>query len=146
LDRLAAEDAACAAADRVLAAIAHEIAEGEAAWHEAWRPAGLVPGPPAEMAAWLTETENMIEAEQRLAEQRIERDRLSARIEAARAPLAALFTRAGLDPAPDLDVGQALERLETRVATLASRWEANLQTGGLLRAAAAAADRLDVAL
>ena len=146
LDRLAAEDAACAAADRVLAGIVQDVAEGEAAWREAWRPAGLVPGPPAEMAAWLTETENLIEAEQRLAEQRIERDRLSARIEAARAPLAGLVARAGLDPAPDLEVGQALERVETRVATLASRWEANLQTAGLLRAAAATAQRLDAAL
>ena len=42
------------------------------------------------MAAWLAEVENLIEAEQRLAEQRIEADRLRMRIEAARAPLADL--------------------------------------------------------
>ncbi|CAA2159824.1 hypothetical protein MBRA_05007 [Methylobacterium brachiatum] len=98
------------------------------------------------MAAWLAETENLIEAEQRLAEQRIERDHLRARIESARAPLADLFARAGLDPAPDGDIGQALERLEARVATLASRWEANLETGGRLRAAAATAEKLQAAL
>jgi uncharacterized protein YhaN len=146
LDRLAAEEAAVTAAEQLLAGIVDDIAEGEAAWREAWLPAGLVPGPPVEMAAWLAETESLIEAEQRLAEQRIEGDRLWTRIEAARAPLADLFTRAGLEPAPDGDVGQALERLEARVATLASRWEANLQTGGLLRAASAAVGRLDAVL
>jgi uncharacterized protein YhaN len=146
LDRLAVEDAALAEADSVLAGIADEIAEGEAAWREAWQAAGLVPGPPAEMAAWLAETESLIDGEQQLAEQRIERDHLQARIESARAPLADLFTRAGLDPAPDGDIGQALERLEARVATLASRWEANLETGGRLRAAAATAEKLEAAL
>ncbi|MCJ2096128.1 AAA family ATPase [Methylobacterium sp. J-072] len=146
LDRLAAEDAALAAAEQVLAGIADEIAEGEAAWREAWQPVGLVPGPPAEMAAWLAETESLIDGEQQLAEQRIERDHLKARIESARAPLADLFTRAGLDPEPEGEIGQALERLEARVATLASRWEANLETGGRLRAAAATAEKLEAAL
>lgn len=145
LDRLAAEDAAAAAAAGILAGMADDIAEGEAAWREVWQPVGLVPGPPAEMAAWLAEAESLIEAEQRLAEQRIERDRLWIRIEDARAPLADLGLRAGLDPAPDGGVGQILERIEARVATLASRWEANLQTGGLLRAATATADRLEAA-
>ncbi|MFB0490459.1 uncharacterized protein YhaN [Methylobacterium sp. OAE515] len=142
-DRLAAEEAEVAAAQDILDGITADIAAGEAAWHAAWLPAGIEPGPPVEMAAWLAETENLIEAEQRLAEQRIERERLAARIEAARSPLADLYARSGLDPAPELEVGPALERLEARVATLASRWEANLQTGGLLRAAWAACARLD---
>ncbi|MDP4004889.1 YhaN family protein [Methylobacterium sp. NEAU K] len=146
LERLAAEEAAVAAAEAILAGLAGEIAEGEAAWREAWQPAGIVPGPPAEMAAWLAETESLIEAEQRLAEQRIERDRLGARIEAARAPLADLCARAGLDAGPDFEIGPTLERLEARVATLASRWEANLETGGLLRAATATTERLELAL
>ncbi len=47
---------------------------------------------------------------------------------------------------PEGDIGQALERLEARVATLASRWEANLETGGRLRAAAATAEKLEAAL
>ncbi|WP_457105734.1 AAA family ATPase [Methylobacterium sp. P5_C11] len=146
LERLAAEEAEAREADAILAGLAAEIAAGEAAWREAWRPAGLVPGPPAEMAAWLAEVENLIEAEQRLAEQRIEADRLRIRIEAARAPLADLRVRSGLDAAPDLEVAAALESLEARVAALASRWEAHLQTGGSLRAAEAAAERLEAAL
>jgi uncharacterized protein YhaN len=146
LERLAAEEADVATVDGVLAGIAAEIAEGQAAWRAAWRPAGVAPGTPAEMAAWLAEVESLIEAEQRLAEQRIERDRLQARIEDARAPLADLCTRAGLEPVPDFEIGPTLERLEERVATLASRWEANLQTGGLLRAARAATERLKAAL
>ena len=50
----------------------------------------------------------LIEAEQRLAAQRIEADRLLARIETARGPLADLRTRAGLDAAPDLEIAAAL--------------------------------------
>ena len=145
LERLAAEEADLAAAEEDLAGICAEIAEGEAAWREAWRPAGIVPASPAEMAAWLTEVEGLIEAEQRLADQRIGRGRVWAGIEAARSPIADLGARAGLEPAPALEIGEALERLEARVATLASRWEANLQTGGALRAARAAAERLDAA-
>ncbi|MEL6063856.1 AAA family ATPase [Methylobacterium sp. DCY52] len=144
-DRLAAEEAELAAAEDGLAGIAAEIAEGEAAWREAWRAAGIVPGSPAEMAAWLGEVESLIEAEQRLADQRIERDRVSAAIEAARAPIADLWTRAGLEPEPGLDLGTCLERFEARVATLTSRWEASLQTGGLLHAARAAVERLEAA-
>ncbi|MDE3749156.1 ATP-binding protein [Methylobacterium radiotolerans] len=146
LERLAAEEAEAAQADDVLAGLAAEIAAGEAAWGEAWRPAGLVPGPPAEMAAWLAEVESLIEAEQRLAAQRIEADRLLARIETARGPLADLRTRAGLDAAPDLEIAAALDGLEARIAALASRWEANLQTGGLLRAAGLAVERLEASL
>lgn len=146
LERLAAEEAEAARADDVLAGLAAEIAAGEAAWGEAWRPAGLVPGPPAEMAAWLAEVESLIEAEQRLAAQRIEADRLLARIETARGPLADLRTRAGLDAAPDLEIAAALDGLEARIAALASRWEANLQTGGLLRAAGLAVERLEASL
>ena len=146
LERLAAEEAEAAQADDVFAGLAAEIAAGEAAWGEAWRPAGLVPGPPAEMAAWLAEVESLIEAEQRLAAQRIEADRLLARIETARGPLADLRTRAGLDAAPDLEIAAALDGLEARIAALASRWEANLQTGGLLRAAGLAVERLEASL
>ncbi|QGY03848.1 AAA family ATPase [Methylobacterium mesophilicum SR1.6/6] len=145
LDRLAAEEAALAAAADDVAGIDAEIAEGEAAWREAWREAGIVPASPAEMVAWLAEIETMIEAEERLADQRLGRDRIWAEIDAARAPIAALGARAGLDPAPGLDSGQAFDRLEDRVATLASRWEANLQTGGSLRAAQTAAERLEAA-
>ncbi|WP_245295899.1 hypothetical protein [Methylobacterium sp. C1] len=105
-----------------------------------------MPGPPAEMAAWLAEVESLIEAEQRLAAQRIEADRLLARIETARGPLADLRTRAGLDAAPDLEIAAALDGLEARIAALASRWEANLQTGGLLRAAGLAVERLEASL
>jgi uncharacterized protein YhaN len=144
-DRLAADETEVAGAEDVLAGLAADIAAGEAAWREVWRPAGIVPGPPGEMAAWLAEVENLIEAEQRLAEQRIERERTGARIEAARPALADLCARAGLDPAPDATLGSALDRLEARIGTLASRWEANLQTGGLLRAARAAAARLEAA-
>ncbi|UIN33362.1 ATP-binding protein [Methylobacterium oryzae] len=146
LERLAAEEAEAARADDVLAGLAAEIAAGEAAWREAWRPAGLVPGPPAEMAAWLAEVESLIEAEQRLAAQRIEADRLLARIEAARGPMADLRSRAGLDAAPDLEIAAALDGLEVRIAALASRWEANLQTAGLLRAAGLSVARLEASL
>lgn len=146
LERLATEEAEATQADEVLAALAAELAAGEAAWQEAWRPAALVPGPPAEMAAWLAEVESLIEAEQRLAAQRIEADRLRVRIEAARAPLTDLRNRAGLDAAPDLEIAAALDGLEARVATLASRWEANLQTAGLVRAAGLSVERLERAL
>ena len=145
LDRLTVEETALAAAAEDLAGIDAEIAEGEAAWREAWQAAEIVPASPAEMTAWLAEVETMIEAEQRLADQRLGRDKVWAEIDAARAPIAALSLRAGLEPAPDLDVGQALERLEARVATLAGRWEANLQTGGSLRSARAATERLELA-
>ncbi|MCJ2073873.1 AAA family ATPase [Methylobacterium sp. J-030] len=144
-DRLAAEEAELAAAEDNLAGIVAEIAEGEAAWRAAWQAAGLVPGSPAAMAAWLGEVESLIEAEQRLADQRIERDRVSAVIEAARAPIADLWARAGLAPEPDLDLALRLDRFEARVATLTSRWEASLQTGGLLHAARAAVERLETA-
>ncbi|AIQ88660.1 ATP-binding protein [Methylobacterium oryzae] len=146
LERLATEEAEATQADEVLAALAAELAAGEAAWQEAWRPAALVPGPPAEMAAWLAEVESLIEAEQRLAAQRIEADRLRVRIEAARAPLTDLRHRAGLDAAPDLEIAAALDGLEARVATLASRWEANLQTAGLVRATGLSVERLERAL
>ncbi|MCJ2132531.1 AAA family ATPase [Methylobacterium sp. J-026] len=145
LDRLGAEEAALAAAEADLAEIAAEIAEGEAAWREAWRPAGIEPGSPVAMAAWLAEVESLIEAEQRLADQRIGRERIWAGIEAARAPIADLRARAGLEPEPDLDLAASLDRIEARIATLASRWEASLQTGGLLRATRAAAERLKAA-
>ena len=54
-------------------------------------------------------------------------DRLRTRIEAARAPLSDLRARAGLDAAPDLEIAAALEGLEARLATLASRWEATFR-------------------
>ncbi|WP_331303051.1 hypothetical protein [Methylobacterium oryzae] len=98
------------------------------------------------MAAWLAEVESLIEAEQRLAAQRIEADRLLARIETVRGPLADLRTRAGLDAAPDLEIAAALDGLEARIAALASRWEANLQAGGLLRAAGLSVERLEASL
>ncbi|PJI37189.1 hypothetical protein CTI14_66745, partial [Methylobacterium radiotolerans] len=53
------------------------------------------------------------------------------------------WRRAGLDAAPDLEIAAALDGLEARIAALASRWEANLQTGGLLRAAGLAVERLE---
>jgi uncharacterized protein YhaN len=145
LDRLAAEETEVSDAAAVLAALDAESAEGEAAWRAAWRPAGIEPGPPAEMAGWLAEAESLIEGEQRLAAQRIERDRLRARIAAARAPLAELSAQAGLEAAPDGDPGACLERLEARIATLVNRWEANLQTAGLLRAARDAVARQELA-
>ncbi|MCJ2065198.1 AAA family ATPase [Methylobacterium sp. J-088] len=145
LDRLAAEEETLAGGLHDLAGIEAQIAEGEAAWRAAWAGTGITPASPAEMAAWLAEVEDLVEAEQRLSGDRLRLDETRAAIESARAPLAALSARAGLDASPGIEVGPALERLEARLATLTSRWEASLQTGGLLRASRAAAERLDAA-
>ncbi|WP_267355433.1 MULTISPECIES: YhaN family protein [unclassified Methylobacterium] len=145
LDRLAAEEETLAGALHELSGIEAQIAEGEAAWRAAWGGTGITPASPVEMAAWLAEVEDLVEAEQRLSGDRLRLDETRAAIEAARAPLAELSARAGLDASPGIEVGPALERLEARLATLTSRWEASLQTGGLLRAARAAAERLDAA-
>jgi len=145
LDRLAAQEEILAAAMHDLAEIDAQIAEGEAAWREAWQGSGVAPASPVEMAAWLADVQNLIEAEQRLAEDRIRLDDIRAAIEAAHAPVAELSARAGLDTPTEIAVGPALELLEARVATLAGRWEASLQTGGLLHAARAAVERLEAA-
>ncbi|MDP4023173.1 AAA family ATPase [Methylobacterium sp. NEAU 140] len=144
--RLAAARAEAEAAGTALAEAAGRLAEGEAAWREAWAAAGIAPHPPAEMATWLSEAESLIETEQEIARRRIEGDRLGAEITAARAPLAGICARAGLDDLAGLDVGAVLARAEERVALLGSRREAGLESAGLLRAAAAASQRLDAAL
>lgn len=146
LRRLSAAEAEAEEESAVLAGIVAEIAEGEAAWAAEWAAAGIVPAQPAEMARWLAEAQVAIEAEQDIAEQVINRDRLAAQIEAARAPLAALCERMGIEALPGLDAGGVLDRLDARIGALATRWEGERERMGRLDAARRAADRLAAAL
>lgn len=144
--RLHAAEAEATAEAEALAGIEAEMAEGEAAWRAEWEGAGIMPASPAEMARWLAEAQVAIEAEQDIAEQGINRDRLAARIEAAREPLAALGERMGIEALPGLDIGGILDRLDARLGALATRWEAERENIGRLDAARQAADRLAAAL
>ncbi|MGC5777314.1 AAA family ATPase [Methylobacterium sp. NFXW15] len=146
LHRLAGAEAEADEEARALAAIDGELDEGEAAWRAEWAGVGLVPASPAEMVRWLAEAQVAIEAEQDILEQGINRDRLTAQIEAARAPLAALSERVGLEPLSGLEIGGVLERIEARLAALATRWEAEREKIGRLDAARQAADRFAAAL
>ncbi|MGU3538562.1 AAA family ATPase [Methylobacterium sp. A54F] len=146
LQRLAVERAA---AEAVEAALADIVAEGEAAdeaWRGAWAPAGIDPHPPGEMAAWRTEVEALVESGEGLETQRIEHAHASARIEAARAPLAELGLRAGLTDLPGLDAARLLERLEEHLADLTARWERAREVRLRLRAADEEIARLDAGL
>ncbi|WP_375455037.1 AAA family ATPase [uncultured Methylobacterium sp.] len=116
-------DAAMADAKRAEAEAALEAAQ--AAWRACWAPAGIVPAPPVEMGAWLTEVETLLESQQAIEAQAIERARIADRVEGFRAPLAALGQRAGLSDLAGLDVGLALTRVEERVAALAAAWDAS---------------------
>lgn len=139
--RLEAETEEVEAADRDLAAIETARAEAEAAWQAAWLPAGLAAAPPAEMAAWLGEVQTLLDALAAVETQSIEQRRLVERVEAARAPLAALAARAGLDLLPGLDPGLILARIEERVAALGEAWERAREAEGRARAAAEQAAR-----
>lgn len=130
-----------ALAGRAEADAARGIAE--AAWTAAWKPAGLVPAPPAEMAAWRAEAETLIEAHQAVETERLERARLAARIEGHRAALRDLGRRAGLPELDGLPLGLVLDRLETRVAALAEAWEAARESKAGARAAAGQAARIE---
>lgn len=138
--RLATEQADEAAARAVLAGIEAQAAEALAEWHAAWAPAGLLPAPPAEMAAWLGEAANIIDGQQVLESRRNDVATLSRRIETCRAPLGDLARRAGLDDGltPDL----LLTRLDDRITELAGLWEAGREAQAGLRAAATQLSRL----
>lgn len=146
LQRLSAAEAEATEEAALLAGIEAQIAEGEAAWRAEWAAAGIAPAAPAEMNRWLAEAQVAIEAEQDIADQGINRDRLAAQIEAAGAPLAALCQRMGIEALPGLDAGGVLDRLEARLSALATRWEGERETMGRLAAARQAADRLGAAL
>lgn len=139
LAEMAEEEAALATCDA-------DIAEGEDAWQEAWREAGLRPGPPVEMARWLAEAQAVIGAEQDLADERISRDRYAAEIAAAREPLAALCARAGMEVLPGLDLTAMLDGLEGHLRALSTRWEAGREATGRLGAARQAAERHETIL
>ena len=146
LRRLDAETAEATAADETLEAIEAETAEGLTAWTALWRPAGIDPAAPAEMAPWLTEAAALIEGKGDLDGRRIDGALLSERIEAARAPLAELGGRAGLPDLAGLAVGLILARVEERVAALGNRWEATREANARIRAAATGIARFDAAL
>lgn len=133
---------AAAETDRI-AVIDAEIAQGEAAWREEWAAAGIAPTAPAEMSRWLSEAQVAIEAEQDMAEQALNREKLAKPIEDARAPLAALCERAGIEPLPGLDVAGILDRLDARLDALATRWEAERETIGRRDAARRSVERLE---
>jgi len=132
--------------ERALDEAEAQVAEGEAAWQEAWRETGVRPGPPVEMARWIAEAQAVIGAEQDLAEERIARDRLAEQIAAAAGPLAALCERAGLAVLPGLDPAAMLDLLEGHLAALGTRWEAAREAIGRLAAARQAAERQQAAL
>ena len=150
--RLEAEEAEADAAAGTLAAIEAEAAEGRCAWEDLWRPAGIEPATPAEMAAWLGEAEALIESKDALDERRIERTLRAERIETARAPLLTLAARAGLtdrdgsETVERLDVALILGRLEERVAAIASRWETTREANARVGAAAAGIARFEASL
>ncbi|WP_279599077.1 YhaN family protein [Methylobacterium sp. J-076] len=144
--RLAAALAEVAEDEESLTAREADVAEGEAAWQEAWREAGIRPGPPVEMTRWLAEAQAVIGAEQDLADERISRDRYAAEIAAAREPLAALCVRAGMEVLPGLDPAALLDGLEGHLRALATRWEAGREAIGRLGAARQAAERQEAAL
>jgi len=144
--RLAACLAEVAEEDDALTASEADVAEGEAAWQDAWREAGIRPGPPVEMARWLAEAQAVIGAEQDLADERISRDRYAAEIAAAREPLAALCTRAGMEVLPGLDLTALLDGLEGHLRALATKWEAGREATGRLGAARQAAERQEAIL
>ncbi|MCJ2035797.1 YhaN family protein [Methylobacterium sp. J-068] len=121
---LETERAEAAAAADALAACEARLAEGDAAWREAWAPCGIEPAAPAEMAAWLTEVETLLDDRQTLETTRLEQARMAARVEACRAPLADLSRRADLPDLDGLDVGRMLARVTDRIAELGLRWEA----------------------
>lgn len=143
--RLDADDAESLEASGELAWLRDALAETEASWRAAWHPAGFLPGPPAEMAAWLLEAETLIEAHDDLEARRVDAALLSQRIEAARAPLLALAARAGLVDPEGFEAGMLLERVEDRIAALGRHWEATREADARLRAASAGIARLDAA-
>jgi uncharacterized protein YhaN len=144
--RLAAARAEAGEEEQALAQSEADIAEGQAAWQEAWREVGIRPGPPVEMARWLAEAQAVIAAEQDLADERISRDKLAAEIAKASAPLAALCARAGLEVLPGLDPVALLDGLERHLGALGTRWEAAREAIGRLGAARQAAERQEAAL
>ena len=144
--RLAAAQAEAGDEEQALAASEADIAEGQAAWEEAWRGAGIRPAPPVEMARWLAEAQAVIAAEQDLADERISRDKLAAQIAEATGPLSALCARAGLETLPGLDPIARLDGLERHLAALGTRWEAAREATGRLGAARQAAERQEAAL
>ncbi|WP_132253075.1 ATP-binding protein [Methylobacterium segetis] len=141
--RLDAEEAEAAEAAQELAALDARLAEGRAAWREAWAPAGIEPATPAEMTAWLTEVEARAEDYLALEGRRAEHAHLAARIEAARAPLLALSRRAGLSDLDGLDPGLILARAEDRVAALSAAWEATREAQARARAIAEQIARIE---
>ncbi len=144
--RLAAAQAEAGEEETALAESEADIAEGNAAWQEAWREAGIRPAPPVEMARWLAEAQAVIAAEQDLADERISRDKLAAEIAGFAGPLTALYARAGLEMLPGLDPVALLDGLERHLGALGTRWEAAREAIGRLGAARQAAERQAAAL
>ena len=146
LARRDAQVAECEAAKARLAECETRLTGAGDDWRRAWEAAGLVPGSPAEMALWLGEVEGLIDTHQVLQEQAIERDALVARIDACRAPLAALGRRAGLSDLDGLDAGLSLTRLEDHIASLAARWDAEREKQARFQALSETVARIAAAL
>jgi uncharacterized protein YhaN len=107
-ERGACEERAAAARERVGLLAARRDAH-TAAWRAQWQPLGVVPGPPAEMKAWLAAHAALVRTAEDLSSTEADAAALRASIETHREPLGALLVEQS-SPAPGASLGSLLDR------------------------------------
>ena len=102
-------------------------AEASAAWQAAWAPAGIEPGAPRRMRAWLQDRQGLVERLRELQERERKADALEREFAARRGELDERLRALALDPAGEgeslADLSARCRRVVERQGALASRRE-----------------------
>ncbi len=120
--RLADRRATALAASVRLDEVTASLLALEAEWTAAWRPAGVEPLPPGEMASWLERLAGLIEAREGHARRRVQIEAALAEEERLQPHLAALSGELALAPLAGLDAETLGGRIETEIERMARRW------------------------
>jgi len=140
-DRLGEARVAAETAQAAGAATTQRRAQTEADWAALWAPGGVSPRSPEAMAGWTERVTQLLTRRRRLAERRAAMAALTEKLEAQRAPLAALAQALGDSAEPALPI-ETLHRV-TRAALekLRDAWAAARKDAALREAAGTALAR-----
>lgn len=125
---------------RALAACATAAAAAEAdrraaraEWLDLWRPAGIQPTAPREMAPWLVEVGRLVDRAEELDGRRAHLAAVEGRLAAAAPALAELAADLGLAPMPELGFLAGLERAGDAIRRLSEGWNAARGAAAVMR-------------
>lgn len=93
------------------------------AWTAAWAPAGIVPLPPAEMAAWLSAVEGLLDRREKLESLCEELATIETAVRSIEPMLGELAVEAGLLELNELDAALVAARIEDRLRSISDSWD-----------------------